>query len=114
MATLTVNEIGRTGFNLTTGDVAAAGGGDEFVNTGREALYVDNAGDSACVITLDIEQTVDGQAVTDPTVSVPANSIMAIGPFQTAIYNNSTTGRVSFTYDQVVTVTVAVLQLTAV
>lgn len=107
MATLTVNTIDRTGANLTDLDTAAAGGGDDWANTGIEFLYLNNASGGAIVVTLDIEATVDGQAVTDPTVSVPAGEAMIIGPFPTSIYNDGN-DKVSVTYDGVTSLTVGV------
>jgi hypothetical protein len=113
MATLTINPVVRAGLNLTTVDTAAAGGGDEFVNTGREMFYANNASGGAIVITFVTTPTVDGLAIADRTVSVPAGEIMVVGPFATSQYND-TAEKIQVTYDGVTSLTVAVIQLTAV
>ena len=113
MATLTVIPAVRIGAAFAL--VAATAGGDEFANTGKECLVIANgATHDPLTVTLDIEATIDGAAVTDPTVSVPLNTQMVIGPFPTAQYNNSATGRVSVTYSGVTAVTVGVAQITKV
>lgn len=115
MAVLTVTTIDRNGQNLTTLDVAAAGGGDSFANTGSEFLYLNNASGGAIVVTLDVIATVDSQrtaAVTDPTVSVPAGNAMVIGPFPTGIYNDGN-DRMNVTYDGVTSLTVAAFKFLA-
>ena len=61
-------------------------------------------------VTLDIKSTVDGQAVTDPTVSVPASGERVIGPFPTSIYNNAN-GKAKITYSSEADLTVAVCKL---
>lgn len=109
MATLTAQQIVRTGLKPTM--ASAASGGDEFPNTGKEWLYFKNGEAGEITVTLDIETTVDGQPVTDPTVAIPAGEQKFIGPFPPAIYNNSTTGRVSVTYSAVTSLTVAVMKL---
>lgn len=111
MANLTVNKISRSG--LLESLVAAAAGGDEFANTGKEFLKVKNADAAGITVTLDIETAVDGAAVVDPTVSVGAGEEKLIGPFPTRHYNNAANGRVSFTYSAVANVTVGAFQMAA-
>lgn len=108
MATLSVLEITRAGVDV--GAVAAGAGGDEFANTGEEFLYVKNADASGKVVTIVTQQTIDGQAVADRTVSVAASEEKFIGPFQTSVYND-TDGLVQVTYDDVTSVTVRAVKL---
>lgn len=104
MAVLTVQETSRAGLNLS-GAVAAAGGGDSFANTGVELLYISNAGVGAITLTLDIQQSVDGQAVTDRTVSIASGARQIVGPFPSAVYNDANS-RMNVGYSGVVSVTV--------
>lgn len=109
MATLTVNSLSRDGFNLTDGDTAAAGGGDEFANTGQEYLYVDNQDGTDTDVTFVTQATADSQAIGDRVVTVPAGERMLIGPFPTNIYNDGN-DRVQVTYEKVTSLTVAVVK----
>ncbi len=113
MATLTVTDISRSGVNLTDLLTAAASGGDDFTNDGMTFLAIKNAHASAArTLTLDIEQTVDGATVTDPTVSITAVKTFIIGPFKRSVYND-TNGRMSVTYsDSAADLTVVPFRLT--
>lgn len=111
MATLVAGTIVRAGLNLETLDVAAAGGGDDFVNTGNEALYFNNTDVASRTVTLVTAATVDGLAVADRAVVVPALSRMLIGPFPTDIYNNPADSKLSMTYSAVTNLTVAVVKM---
>lgn len=106
MATLTVTEITRSGVNPA--GAAAAGGGDSFPNTGAELLLVTNGGGGAITVTAATTATVDGLAVADLAVSVPAGEARAIGPFPRYVYGTS----VGLSYSGVTSVTVKVLKLT--
>lgn len=110
MATLTVQTVDRAGL---VGDptVAAAGGGDNWANTGAEIFVVKNGGGGSINVTLDIQSTVDGQAVTDRVVAVAAGVTKFMGPFPTANYNDGN-GRMNVTYSGVTTVTVMVIKPT--
>jgi hypothetical protein len=107
MTELTVQNVTRAG--LEAAYDAAASGGDEFDNDGKTMLHVKN-GATACVVTIDIAKTVDGQAVTDPTVTVPESEDRFIGPFPPSIYNDAD-GHVNVSYDDESNVTVAALRL---
>lgn len=109
MATLTVNTVDIDGFNLTDGDAAAAGGGDEFVNTGREFFYADNGNGADWDITFVTQQTVGGLAVADKVVTVPAGESMLIGPFPKGLYNDGN-AKVQVTYEGVTSLLVAVVR----
>lgn len=111
MATLTVNEITRAGIDAIPA-TAAAGGGDKFLNTGRECFILKNADASGKTVTLVTAATADpdGLAITDKTVTVGAGNSTIIGPFPTGIYND-VDGYMNLTYSAVTSVTVKVFKL---
>lgn len=109
MATLTVAAAARTGVDIV--GVAPDAAGDEWANTGKEVLLVNNASAGSINVTLDIKSTVDGAAVTDPVVAVGAGVTKMIGPFPTGIYNDSGTGRAKATCSATASVTVKVMQV---
>lgn len=110
MATLTAQAIVRTG--LEPSYASAAGGGDEFVNTGVQALHVKNGSGGDIVVTIETPNAVDTLAIADRDVTVPAGEERIIGPFPTSHYNDAN-GKVQITYDGVTSLTVAVLQLSS-
>lgn len=110
MATLTVTAVARAGIDLA--GVAAAVGGDQFLNTGKEVLIVANGSGVSINVTFATPATVDGLAVADRTVAVAAGVTKAIGPFQRYAYND-TSNYVQITYSAVTTVTVKVVSVTA-
>lgn len=81
---LTVQALARTG--LEPSFAAANADGNSWNNTGREFLHVKN-GATDVVVTVQTPRTVDGQAVTARTVTVPATEERMIGPFPPAIFN---------------------------
>jgi len=116
MATLTVKTIDRAGVDLDAQLVAADGvNGDDWLNTGKEFVVVKNADTASKTVTLDIIKTIDGQSVTDRTVTVAAGKTMIIGPFPVDTYNNplndTANGKAKITYDAVTSVTVGVFKL---
>jgi hypothetical protein len=110
MATLTVNDIVQTGLNTGSVYGAAAGGGDEMPNTGREFIHVKNGGGSAITVTITSTATHSGLTVQDPVVSVAAGGEQMIGPFPQGVYNNAN-ARVSISYSGVTSVTLAAFKL---
>lgn len=109
MATLTVSNVSISGLNIA--GTAAAAGGDEWANTGREYIAIKNGGGSPITATLDVKATVDDLTVTDPTVSIGAGETHVIGPFPPGTYNDSTTGRAKVTYSGVSSVTIKAFRL---
>lgn len=110
MAVLTVTTVDRAGVTLT--GAAAAGGGDSFPNTGVEYAIFKNTSGGDITVTLDIQSTVDGQAVADRTVVIPATTgHKVVGPFPPSTYNDAN-GRVNFAYSGVTNLTVLVLKNT--
>ena len=107
MAVLTVQQAALTGLNSSYG--AAAGGGDQFANTGKAMLHVKN-GASSKTVTVD-SQTPCSQGVDhDAVVAIPAGEERMIGPFPKARFDDAN-GDVQITYSAVTSVTVAVVEL---
>ena len=110
MATLTATPITRAGIDIA--GVQPGAGGDEFVNTGKELVLINNASGGSIDVTLDIKSTVDGAAVTDPVVAVADGVTKAFGPFQKSYYNDTTNDRAKVTCSAQTGVTIKVLSLT--
>lgn len=104
MATLTVQDIVRTGLETTYAD--AAGGGDDFANTGVEFIHIKNGSGSDITLTIVTTETIDGLAVADRTVVITAGEERMIGPFPCRWYGAS----VSLTYSDVTSLTLAIIK----
>jgi hypothetical protein len=107
MATLSVQQISRTGITPTYG--SCAGGGDEFVNSGEEFIHIKNGHTSPQTVTIATPATVDGLAVADRPVEVTNAEERIIGPFPVSTYNDAN-GKVQLTYDGVVSLTIAIFK----
>jgi hypothetical protein len=109
MATLTPQTSNRTGITPTYNSCAA--GGDAIPNNGKVLLHFKNTNAAARVVTFATQATVDGQAVADPTLTVPLTSgDKMIGPFPPSIYNDAN-GLLQLTYDAVTNLSVAVIRI---
>ena len=106
--TITRQVMSRSAPNPITTEAADAAG-NNWINSGDEYLLIKNGGGSPCVVTKEIQRTIDGAAAVDPTISVAAGDDTIIGPFPENDYNDAN-ARMNVTYDQVTTVTVAVLK----
>jgi len=89
--------------------IAAAAEGDEFANTGKELLLIENGAGSPVTLTIETIVTVDGEAVADKDVIIPAGERHIIGPFPTTYYNDGD-DLVQLTYTSETDVTVAVIK----
>ena len=108
MATLlTAQTISRTGLEVEY--AACAAGGNEFVNTGVEFIHIKNAAVAEQTVTFATPATVDGLAVADRAVAIPASEERMIGPFPASVYNDGNS-KVQMTFDAVVTLTIAVIK----
>lgn len=109
MATLTVQDVDKDGLqpSLAAADVA----GDEFVNTGKEWLRIDNGDASPHTVTIAVNKTVDDLVVPDRAVAIPAGETRLIGPLATGVYNDADK-KVQLSYDDVTSVTIGVFKLT--
>lgn len=110
MATLSANTIVKGGLDDSAVHAAAAAGGDEFGNTGREFIEVINGGGGAITVTITAQGSGHGQDYEDETISVGASDQAKIGPFSPLVFNDSNQ-RVQVTYSGVTSVTVAVFKL---
>lgn len=109
MANLTVQKVVLTG--ITPSYVAAAAGGDEFVNSGRIFIHVKNANVSvARTVTVDSQTPCSQGYDHDAAVEVPASSEKMIGPFPKDRFND-TAGKVQITYDDEADLTIAAIEV---
>lgn len=108
---LTAEQITRVGINAT--DTGSLSTSDTYKvrNDGKTFLHFKKSGAGACTVTFVTPGTVDGLAVADRTVSVPATTgDVMVGPFPRRIYNDSD-GELAFTLSEITGLTVAVLTL---
>ncbi len=116
MATLASQAANEDG--LTVAETAAAGGGDQFTNTGIEFLLVNNESGGAITVTItaqDTSTTTGGFGILtkdDRVISVGAGAIEIIGKFAKSAYNDSS-NFVQVTYSGVTSLTVAVIHFTS-
>lgn len=113
MATLTVTNLFMgpassigVGISKTELTVASSSNGDKWNNTGREVVLLQNSssqgGGAAVTITVVAQQGDNfggAAALHNLTISMPSSSfgLMAIGPFPTAVFNDSS-GFCNLTY----------------
>jgi len=96
MGTISPQVIGLSGLNPAF--AAVAGGGDEVVNDGNVYVEIVNShASNSYTVTATTPATVDGVAVADPTLTVPALSRRKWGPFNPSLFNNAS-GRVALSY----------------
>lgn len=106
---LTVQQISRGGLAPAYG--AANVDGHSVPNTGREAIHVKNGSVSSINVTLITPGTVDGQAIGDRVVAVPAGGERFLGPFPGTVYNQPGTSDVHVDFSAVTSVTVAAIRI---
>lgn len=108
MAVLAPQNVEVTGLEATY--ATCAGGGDSFVNTGRQMIHIKNGHSSPQTVTVDDpkSQSPAGAEAFDPDVAVEVTNAedRFIGPFDPARFGAS----VALTYDGVVALTIAILQ----
>ena len=109
MAALTVQQVVLTGLEITM--ASAAGGGDSFVNNGRDTiLYIDNASGGDITLTVDGIGTAPTGAVAfddDIDIVITAGEFRHIGPFPKARFASV----VNLSYSGVSSLTVGVIRL---
>jgi hypothetical protein len=103
--TLTATTLTNTGVAQTLS--AASGDGHKFTNTGREFVVVTNAYTATVTMTVVTGGSVVGLAIADVDVALAAGATKIVGPFQTAVFNQASTGEVYLNFDAAVTGTVA-------
>jgi hypothetical protein len=104
--TLTKQATSRTGLNPAYSNADA--GGNDFVNLGTEMVIVKNDDASSKTVTFETTATIDGQAVSDPQVAVPAGELRIVGPFRPAYYNTAG-GKLVMTFSAVTNLKVAII-----
>lgn len=109
MAALATNVVPLAGLRFDDKLVAAAGGGDTVAPGAGVLLAVKNADAGSHVVTIATPGTVDGLAIADRTVTVPAGQTFVV-PI-TDRYRDPSTGRAAITYDGVTSVTVGVFRV---
>lgn len=110
MATLTVQNIALTTSLSPTFDAADVAG-DEFTNNGRTFIYIKNGGASPITATVDSLVNCNQGFDHDIAITVPAGGEVLQGPFNPSRFNDGSTGRVSVTYSDITSVTVAAIAL---
>lgn len=82
MALLATQNFGRAGVAMRTGAFVAAGGGDQFTNTGNELIAVFN-GNAGVIVTVTIPTILlpDGFKAPDRNVQIPPGEAVLFGPF---------------------------------
>jgi hypothetical protein len=114
MAALATQKPSAAGVALSY--AAATGGGDTFVNTGREFVHVKNASGGSINVTFTAGVANANKCsfgVADPAhqlvVAVGAGLDKLIGPFDRDRFNDPATGNIAITYSGVTSLTVAVV-----
>lgn len=105
---LTVQEIAKTGLTPSYAAIDQVNG-NLFLNDGKTFVHCKNGDASGHTLTFTTPGSVDGWAITNPTVVVPAGSEEMIGPFATHIFNNS--DGVYVDIEDGTSVTIAVIRL---
>ncbi len=106
MATLPVQQVPVRGL-ANVAFAAANAGGDDVPSGVASALLVRNTDATAKTVTITTPGTVDGLAIEDPAVIVPATTGFAVIPLVGRLYGAS----VLIAYSAVTGVTVAAIQL---
>lgn len=111
MATLTVQDVKRTGVGPTY--AAAAGGGDKFAPSKDTFLHAKNGSAGALTVTVVTpNEAFKDVAIADVAVSVPAGGERMIGPFPAEHFANSADGLADITYSGVTSLTIGAFKLT--
>lgn len=108
MATLTVQKAVGTG--LTPSYSAAAGGGDQFANSGKAMLHAKNGSGGSITITVNSQVNCSQGFDHDFAVAIPAGEERMIGPFPKSRFDDAN-GNVQITYSAVTSLTVAVIEV---
>ena len=84
-----------TGVVLASAVPVDAALGNEWTNTGRSFIEIFNTSSSAVTATIVTNGTynvgVQAYQINDVAVTIAASGVMAAGPFDTALYNSTTT-----------------------
>jgi len=108
VATLSVQIVVLGGLTPSYG--AAAGGGDEFLNSGREFIHAKNGAGVSQTVTVNSQVACNQGADHDAAVAIPAGQERMIGPFPKNRFDDAN-GKVQITYSAVASLTVAVVRV---
>ena len=109
MAALTVLTVDLDGVTFAT--ETPAGGGDTFVNTGREVLYVANGSGGSIDVTFTGQSASNFGVTSNKVVAVGAGVTKVIGPFLTGWFDTAA-ALVAVQTSSQASITVAVLKVT--
>ncbi len=104
----------RNGLAATYHSDFTVGGSNTYLirNPGNVILHFKKSGAGNCDVTIITPNAVDGLAVADRTVQIPASTgDRFIGPFPPSIYNN-VNGDIEISLSEVTGLTGAILQIT--
>lgn len=108
MSTLTNQSIVAAGVKATY--AACAGGGDDFVNSGKDFIHIKNGHTSPQSVIINSQAACNQGFDHDITVEVTNAEERFIGPFPKDRFNN-TSDKVLLTYTGVTALTIAILRL---
>lgn len=108
MAELTTQKISQTGLDpvFSTADLL----GDTFANDGKTFLHVKNGGTSSITVTIDSVEQCNYGFDHNLFFTVPAGDEKIVGSFQVKRFNNES-GKVSVTYSDTTSVTIAAIRM---
>src|SRR3990172_1831907 len=108
---LAAQQINSSGITPTYTGTLSTASTYKVRNTGRIFLHFKKSGAGACNVTIATPHTVDGNAVADKVVSVPATTgDKMIGPFKPDVYKEQGGTTLSFTLDEITGLSAAVLR----
>jgi hypothetical protein len=108
MSTLTNQSIVAAGLEATY--AACAGGGDDFVNSGKDFIHIKNGHTSPQTVTINSQAACNQGFDHDIAVEVTNGEERLIGPFPKDRFNNAS-DKVLLTYSGVTALTIAILRL---
>lgn len=111
LTALTVTTSAKTGVVQPAMTAVDASNGNSFVNTGRETVEINNGGGAPITVTFVTTLTYQGFPIGDQTVSVTNGTVKICGPFDTALFNDQSSGVVEIQYSSGTSVTARVTKL---
>jgi hypothetical protein len=111
---LTVTTSAKTGTVQPSATAVDGTNGNRFTNTGREVVEINNGGGAPITVTIQTALTYQGYAIANQDVSVTNGTAKWIGPFDTALFNDTSedsSGAVHMTFSSGTSVTARVTRL---
>lgn len=112
MALLTAQVTTLTGLEPTF--TAASAGGDTFATTGKELLYIKNAGAATRTVTVNDPNTTGPTGAkafdADVDIVIPAGEERVAGPFTAARFRDTADNEVHMTYSSEADLTLALIR----